>query len=128
MRTFDADMEHIARLDGDIIEVERLIEYLALADELPDNEAVREARRDIQAVLDDIGGNGEDFRHEGIGYPSHLIRDSHFIDYVQDMVMDCGDIPKEFPTYIHIDWESTANDLRFDYSCVYVCGQKYWYR
>jgi len=38
------------------------------------------------------------------------------VDFVQNLVEDCGDIPSDLPSYIHIDWESTARDIMMDYS------------
>lgn len=38
------------------------------------------------------------------------------IDFVQELLEDCGDIPKDLPHYIHIDWDSTARDIMMDYS------------
>lgn len=37
-------------------------------------------------------------------------------EFVQELVEDCGDIPKDLPAYIHIDWEGTARDVMMDYS------------
>ena len=37
-------------------------------------------------------------------------------EFAQDLCEQCGDIPRDFPSYIHIDWESTARDLLYDYS------------
>jgi antirestriction protein len=37
------------------------------------------------------------------------------VDFVQDLLESTGDIP-DLPAYIHIDWESTANDIMMDYS------------
>ena len=36
-------------------------------------------------------------------------------EFVQELVEDCGDIPKDLPFYIHIDWEGTARDVMMDY-------------
>jgi antirestriction protein len=36
-------------------------------------------------------------------------------DFVQQLLEDCGDMPKDLPAYIHIDWESTARDIMMDY-------------
>ena len=38
------------------------------------------------------------------------------VDFVYDLLESCGDIPKDLPSYIHIDWESTARDIMYDYS------------
>lgn len=37
-------------------------------------------------------------------------------DFIQELVKSMGDIPKDFPSYIHIDWEDTARDIMRDYS------------
>lgn len=36
-------------------------------------------------------------------------------DFVQNLCEDCGDIPRDLPSYIHIDWGSTARDVMYDY-------------
>jgi antirestriction protein len=39
-------------------------------------------------------------------------------DFCEQLSEDIGDIPKDFPNYIVIDWEATWNSsLRFDYFC-----------
>lgn len=38
-------------------------------------------------------------------------------DFAERMAEECGDIPKDFPTWIHIDWEASWNcSLRYDYN------------
>ena len=37
-------------------------------------------------------------------------------DFVRELLESCGDIPKDLPAYIHIDWESTARDVLMDYT------------
>ena len=37
-------------------------------------------------------------------------------DFTQDLLESCGDIPKNLPFYVYIDWESTARDIMMDYS------------
>ena len=36
-------------------------------------------------------------------------------DFTEQLLEDCGDIPKNIPNYIHIDWERTARNIMFDY-------------
>jgi hypothetical protein len=57
-----------------------------------------------------------------------LIRDSYFTEYARELLEDCGDLPKDLPHYIHIDWESTARDIRMDYTAVDFAGVTYWIR
>ena len=37
-------------------------------------------------------------------------------DFVQGVLDSLGTIPKDLPSYIHIDWEATAHDIMMDYS------------
>lgn len=37
-------------------------------------------------------------------------------DFAQQLCEDCGDIPKDLPVYIYIDWERTAHDVMMDYT------------
>ncbi len=82
----------------------------------------------LRAFLEELAGAGGDEQWRGDWYPVTLIRESYFVDYVQELLEDCGDIPKNLPHYIHIDWESTARDIRVDYSCADFHGVTYWYR
>lgn len=82
----------------------------------------------IKALLDDLKGNGGDEQWRGDWYPLTLIRDSYFVEYCEELVTDIGDMPREIPFYIVIDWEQTAENLRVDYSSVEFNGVDYWYR
>ena len=82
----------------------------------------------LESLLDDLRGNGGDHQWEGNWYPATLIRDSYFTDYAQELCEDIGDLPRNFPSYIEIDWEATARNIRMDYSCVEIDGIDYWYR
>jgi len=37
-------------------------------------------------------------------------------DFVQELLEETGDLPKDLPLYIHIDWEGTARDIMMDYT------------
>jgi antirestriction protein len=37
-------------------------------------------------------------------------------EFTQDLIESCGDLPKDIPHYIHIDWEATARDIMMDYT------------
>lgn len=71
----------------------------------------------IEAYLDCIGYNGEEIDEiiEKVeeSYNGEFESD---IDFTQNLLEDCGEIPKDLPSYIHIDWERTARDIVFDYS------------
>ena len=36
--------------------------------------------------------------------------------FVQNLLQDMREIPKDWPAYIHIDWKSTARDVMMDYA------------
>jgi hypothetical protein len=55
-----------------------------------------------------------------------LVRYSYFTEYVRDLVHDCGDIPKELPSYIRIDWDATAREIMIDYFSVNFGNSRYW--
>ncbi len=57
-----------------------------------------------------------------------LIPEEDFVEYCQELCEDIGDIPKNIPSYIVIDWDATADNLRQDYSEVEYQGQTYLYR
>ena len=57
-----------------------------------------------------------------------LIDENDFEEYCQELCSDIGDLPKEIPHYIVIDWEATANNIRADYSEIDYQGTTYLYR
>lgn len=62
------------------------------------------------------------------GHGEALIRESYWVDYVQELCEDIGDIPKNLPHYIVIDWEKTAENIAYDYSQVNFWGVTYYIR
>jgi len=59
---------------------------------------------------------------------TQLIPEADFEDYCREFCKDIGDIPEDLPSYIVIDWEATARNIRMDYSeCEYL-GRTYLYR
>lgn len=61
-------------------------------------------------------------------YGETLIRYSYFKEYVQELCEDIGDIPRDIPSYIEIDWEKTADNLKVDYTTVDFDGVEYFVR
>lgn len=57
-----------------------------------------------------------------------LIRYSHWVDYVQEMLEDCGSVPRDMPWYIAVDWETTANNISHDYHQVDFGDVTYYIR
>lgn len=61
-------------------------------------------------------------------YDALLIAESSFVDYVKDMLTDCGDIPKDIPQYVAIDWEQTAENIKVNYVPIQIEGSTYYIR
>ena len=57
-----------------------------------------------------------------------LIPEDEFVDYCEELCKDIGDVPREIPWYIEIDWDKTAENIRQDYSEVEYQGTTYLYR
>ena len=115
-------------LTADVIDVRDIIErYEALedaADGLPD----AEERCQLAAILDELKGKGGDEKWRGDWYPLVLIRDSHFTDYVRELLADCGDVSASLPWYVAVDWGQTARNFHVDYTTIDIDGVTYWYR
>lgn len=68
---------------------------------------------DLEAVNSYLElGNDDDLRNFEEAYQGKWDTDE---DFVKDLIEGTGEIPKDFPAYIHIDWESTARDIMMDY-------------
>lgn len=57
-----------------------------------------------------------------------LIPEEDWIDYVQELLIDIGDLPSDLPWYIEIDWDRTAENIAQDYGTVDYLGTTYYYR
>jgi len=57
-----------------------------------------------------------------------LIPEEDWIDYVQELLIDTGDLPRNIPWYIEIDWDRTAENIAQDYGTVDYLGTTYYYR
>ena len=47
------------------------------------------------------------------------IRDSSGAEFAEQIATDCGDIPRDLPSWIEIDWEASWDRLSYDYV---ICG------
>lgn len=61
-------------------------------------------------------------------YGVTLIRDTYFVEYVQDLLAECGTIPSDLPSWVVLDWEATAENVQVDYTSVELDGVTYWVR
>lgn len=75
---------------------------------------------DIERLQDEVGSEWD--------YGVTLIDEDDFEDYCEELCTDIGYISKDFPNWIKIDWEATANNMRQDYSEVVYNEITYLYR
>jgi hypothetical protein len=115
-------------LTADIIDIRDIIARYEELEDATDGLPDAEERTQLATMLDDLKGNGGDEQWRGDWYPVTLICDSYFTDYAREMLHDCGDIPRDIPHYIEIDWDATARNIRVDYTPTEIDGVTYWYR
>jgi hypothetical protein len=78
----------------------------------------------LQSLQDEAEGYAPDWKHG-----CALIRYSHWVEYVQELLEDIGDLPiRNLPHYIEIDWERTAKNIKVDYTSVDFDGVEYFVR
>lgn len=77
----------------------------------------------LEKLAEEAEGYADDWTH-GVT----LIHDDYFTDYAREMLEDCGTIPRDLPTWVEIDWEATARNVRMDYTGVNFDGVTYWVR
>ena len=87
-----------------------------------------EELKTLTSLLDDFKGAGGDEQWRGDWYPVTLIRDSYFTDYTKELLEECGYIPKDFPSWIEVDWDATAENVRIDYTSAEFGDVTYWAR
>lgn len=85
------------------------------------------AERDELAALEELQAEAELYAPDW-EYGAQLIRESYFVDYCKELLEDCGDLPKDLPGYIAIDWEKTADNIMVDYTGVEFDGVTYLVR
>lgn len=89
------------------------------------NEALAEFKV-LQSILEDMCDYGGDEKWRGDWYPSTLIRESHFEEYMDQLVYDCYEVPKDLPSFMTIVLDYVA--LKQDYTTVEIDGVTYFYR
>lgn len=117
----------------DIIDTRDLLDRMEeILSELQDNLEILEAteRSDlqeelqaIQTVKDEVDGYAGDTFQYGV----QLVAEEDFPTYIQELLEDCGDVPK-LPWYVEVDWDATAENLRVDYTEVVFQGTTYLFR
>lgn len=91
-------------------------------------ESWREYWEDELQTIEEIDDLENEISNSEWDYGLILIPEKDFEDYVRELITDCGYISNDFPSWIEIDWETTAENVKADYSEVEFRGETYYYR
>lgn len=91
----------------------------------PFKDTIEEAQA-LRDTLEELRGNGGDHQWRGDWYPAQLIHEDAFEEYMDEMLEDCGEIPKNLPCYLKIEVDYAA--LQQDYTTIEIDGEAYLYR
>ena len=62
-------------------------------------------------------------------YGSLMVRDDHFVNYVRDYAVEILGIPGvDFPSFVVIDWEKTAENFKTDWNPIWFGNTLYYVR
>jgi hypothetical protein len=114
--------------------ITRIEELQAERDEQPDRWA-EENPDDAEelASLEKLAAQAEPYAADW-EYGETLIRDSYFVDYIEELIRDCYEMPKEMTSgnwpyrHISIDYKAAAEEAKQDYTAVDFDGVTYWVR
>ena len=123
-------------------EAKETLDDFSDAIDMEEREAQQEKLSDAETALTDWDESDEGrelkaltaLQEEAEGYASDwrwgaaLIAEHYFPDYCQELCEDIGDLPKDLPHYIVIDWERTAENIKADYTEVDFDGTTYLIR
>ena len=79
------------------------------------------------ASLRQLNEEGEQVAEDWI-HGATLVRESYWVEFVEEDLKELGYLPKDLPHWIEIDWERTAENVRQDYSTVDFGGVDYYVR
>jgi hypothetical protein len=82
---------------------------------------------ELEQILE-INKLEEEIGEENFEFGVTLIDEDDFEDFVVEDLEQIGYIPKDFPSWIEIDWEATVNNVKQDYSEVEFQAGTYLYR
>ena len=108
----DSKLEEIAEKESEIQDCE--FEYNRYSEELTELESLKE----------EISDNSD----EGFEYGIQSIHESDIDNYLNEMLVDCGYIPKDMPSWIKIDWQATYDNMKEDYNEIELNGNTFYIR
>lgn len=108
----DNKFEEIADKENEIQDCE--FEYNRYSEELAELESLKE----------EIESNSD----EGFEYGIQLIHEDDIDNYLHELLVDCGYIPKDMPSWIEIDWQATYDNMKEDYNEIELNGNTFYVR
>lgn len=122
-------IEYIEYLRDELVEMynestESEIESIDEVEEWPDD--LYKDYEDYQNIVEfaaELKNNATDY-----AYGEGVIRWDYWEDYVKQLIEDCGYISKDFPSFIEVDWNATAENVSDDYAIITYDGDDYYVR
>ena len=90
-----------------------------------DKESAEELAQLLE-IMEELEGNGGDEQWEGRWYPGYLIEESYFETYMDEMIEDCYNLPKDIPAFMQITYDYEM--LKQDYTEIEIDGNTFYYR
>ena len=122
--------------DQDIIDSRDIIERIEELKELIEGEGCEDACTEYKlelAMLEDLADQGQSESSDWV-HGETLIRRSYFVDYTEELINDCYEMPKQMHSgdwpfrHMTIDYEAAAKELEQDYSSIDFDGVEYLIR
>lgn len=86
-----------------------------------------ETHGEEMAMLEDLDNEGRQYSSDW-EYGETLVNAGYWTEYVKELLADCGDLPKTIPSYVVIDWEATADNIKADYTELDFDGETFYIR
>jgi len=108
--------EEIGNLrDNEDISSDETDEIMALEEDLfklkKELQIIKDDLEELENLQDEFEGYCPDWKH-GVS----IIRETYIDTYLKEELEDCGYIPKDFPSWIEIDWDATFENMKQDYT------------
>jgi hypothetical protein len=122
--------------DQDIIDSRDIIDRIEELKELIEGEGCEDACTEYKlelAMLEDLADQGQSESSDWV-HGETLIRRSYFVDYTEELINDCYEMPKQMHSgdwpfrHMTIDYEAAAKELEQDYSSIDFDGVEYLIR
>jgi hypothetical protein len=108
---------------SDCFDSRDLVDFLESLDLEGDHEASATAKT-VESIIEEINQYAGDDCIDGVT----IIAADYFIEYCKELCQDIGNVPKNIPSYLVIDWGKTAENLKKDYFEIAIEGAAFYYR